>query len=120
MLQINDLASFHNLWRRDNYKRVMGVGKTETTSLRLCMVKLTFLHQILFQSTFPLFVQILKSIYCRYMYVLCFFHIGIKHGFSCINVHQVPRKVLKTEGQSQEFQHLSRDLANANALKNNA
>ena len=43
---------------------------------------------------------------------------GIKHGFSCINIHQVPREVLKTEAKGRGFQHLPRDLANANALKN--
>ena len=35
--------------------------------------------------------------------------IGIKYGFSCINIHQVPWEVC--------FQHLPRDLANVNALK---
>ena len=37
--------------------------------------------------------------------------IGIKHGFSCINIRQVPREVLKTEAGGP------RDLANVNALK---
>ena len=45
--------------------------------------------------------------------------IGIKHGFSCINVCQVPRKVLKTEAKGRGFQQLPRDLANVNALENN-
>ena len=27
------------------------------------------------------------------------FNIGIKHGFSCINIHQVPWEVLKTEAE---------------------
>ena len=45
-------------------------------------------------------------------------NIGIKHGFSCINVHQVPWEVLKTEAEDRGFQHLPRDLANVNALKN--
>ena len=43
---------------------------------------------------------------------------GIKHGFSCINIRQVPREVLKTEAGGLGFQHLPRDLANVNALKN--
>ena len=50
-----------------------------------------------------------------------FFHyhnIGIKHGFSCINIRQVPWEVLKTEDEGRGFQHLPRDLANVNALKN--
>ena len=47
-----------------------------------------------------------------------FYIIGIKHGFSCINVRQVPREVLKTEAGGRGFQHLPRDLANVNALKN--
>ena len=38
--------------------------------------------------------------------------------FSCINIRQVPRKVLKTEAGGRGFQHLPRDLANVNALKN--
>ena len=44
--------------------------------------------------------------------------IGIKHGFSCIKVRQVQREVLKTEAGGRGFQHLPRDLANVNALKN--
>ena len=45
-------------------------------------------------------------------------NIGIKHGFSCINIRQVPWEVLKTEAEGRGFQHLSRDLANVSALKN--
>ena len=37
--------------------------------------------------------------------------------FTCINIHQVPREVLKTEAGGRGFQHLPRDLANVNALK---
>ena len=44
--------------------------------------------------------------------------IGIKHGFSCINIRQVPWEVLKTEAEGRGFQHLPRDLAYVNALKN--
>ena len=44
--------------------------------------------------------------------------IGIKHGFSCINIRQVPWEVLKTEAEDRGFQYLPRDLANVNALKN--
>ena len=47
------------------------------------------------------------------------FNIGIKHGFSCINVCQVPREMLKTEAEGRGFQQLPRDLANVNALENN-
>ena len=43
--------------------------------------------------------------------------IGIKHGFSRINIRQVPWEVLKTEA-GRGFQHLTRDLANVNELKN--
>ena len=42
----------------------------------------------------------------------------IKHVFSCTNIRQVPWEVLKTEAESRGFQHLPRDLANVNALKN--
>ena len=45
-------------------------------------------------------------------------NIVIKHGFSCINIRQVPWEVLKTEAGGRGFQHLPRDLANVNALKN--
>ena len=45
------------------------------------------------------------------------FNIGIKHGFSCINIHQIPWDVLKIEAESHGFQHLPRDLENVNALK---
>ena len=43
--------------------------------------------------------------------------IGIKHGFSCINIRQVPWEVLKTEAEGRGFQHLPRGLVNVNALK---
>ena len=39
-------------------------------------------------------------------------NIGIKHGFSCINIRQVPW------ASGLFFQHLPRDLGNVNALKN--
>ena len=45
------------------------------------------------------------------------FIIGIKHGFSCINIRHVPWEELKTEAEGRGFQYLPRDLANANALK---
>ena len=44
--------------------------------------------------------------------------IGIKHGSTCINICQVPWEVLKTEAEGRGFQHLPRDPANVNALKN--
>ena len=44
-------------------------------------------------------------------------NLGIKHGFSCINIRQVPWEVLKTEAEGRGCQHLPRDLANVNALK---
>ena len=52
--------------------------------------------------------------------LLCgaWYNIGIKHGFSCINIRQVPWEVLKTEAEGHGFQYLPRDLANVNALKN--
>ena len=51
-------------------------------------------------------------------FVVRWINIGIKHGFSCINIRQVPWEVLKTEAEGRGFQHLPRDLANVNALKN--
>ena len=47
------------------------------------------------------------------------FIIGIKHGFPCINVFQVPREMLKTEAEGRGFQQFPRDLANVNAVENN-
>ena len=49
---------------------------------------------------------------------VCSDTIGIKHDYSCINIRQVPWEVLKTEAEDCGFQHLQRDLANVNALKN--
>ena len=40
-----------------------------------------------------------------------FFSIGIKHGFSGINIHQVPWEVVETKAEGRGFQHLPRDLA---------
>ena len=45
-------------------------------------------------------------------------NIRIKHGYSCINIRLVPWELLKTEAEGRGFQHLPRDLANVNALKN--
>ena len=45
-------------------------------------------------------------------------NIRIKHGFSCINIRQVPWEVLKTEAEGRGFQYLPRDKANVNALEN--
>ena len=42
--------------------------------------------------------------------------IGIKH-FSCINIPQFPREMVKTESKALDFQ--LRDLLNFNALKKN-
>ena len=49
--------------------------------------------------------------------IVIFLFLGIKHGFSCINIPQVPWEVLKTEAEGRGFQHLPKDLANVNALK---
>ena len=59
--------------------------------------------------------------YCNSAVVPChclFLIIGIKHGFSYINIRQVPWEVLKTKAEARGFQHLPKDLANVNALKN--
>ena len=45
------------------------------------------------------------------------YNIGIKHGFSCINIRQFPWEVLTTEAEGRGCQHLPRNLANVNALK---
>ena len=46
------------------------------------------------------------------------YNIGIKRGFPCINVCQVPREMLKTEAVGRGFQYLPRDRANVNVLEN--
>ena len=38
--------------------------------------------------------------------------------FPCINIHWVPRVVLKTEGAARGFQHRLRNQVNVNARKN--
>ena len=45
--------------------------------------------------------------------------LAIEHGFSCINIRQVPWEVLKTEAEAEGlgFQHLPWDLANINSWK---
>ena len=48
-----------------------------------------------------------------------YYNIGIKHGFPCINVCQVPRVMLKTETKGRGFQHFPRDLVNVNTLEIN-
>ena len=52
------------------------------------------------------------------VFILLEVNIGIKHSLSCINIRQVPWEVLKIEAEGRGFQHLPRDLANVNALKN--
>ena len=37
--------------------------------------------------------------------------------FQCFNIRQVPKEVLKTPASGLGFQHLPRDLTNANAWK---
>ena len=48
---------------------------------------------------------------CPLSWVRGAFNIGIKHGFSCINIRQASWEVLKTEAEGRGFQHLPRDLA---------
>ena len=56
----------------------------------------------------------------KYSDTLTFYHIchyRDQTWFSCINIRQVLREVLKTEAGGRGFQPLPRDLANVNALK---
>ena len=53
-----------------------------------------------------------------FLSIFTYLNIGIKHGFSCISIRQVPREVLKTEAGGRGFQQLHRDLANVNAMNN--
>ena len=52
--------------------------------------------------------------FCHYLFLI----IWIKYDTSCINICQLTWKVLKTEAEGRGLQHLPRDLANVNALKN--
>ena len=63
-------------------------------------------------------VTIPVYLYVYFLHVTLLFITGTKHVFSCINIRQVPREVLKTEVGGRGFQYLPRDLANVNALKN--
>ena len=67
------------------------------------------------------------SVYFQYSRCMCrmvaikrllVLHYRDQIWFSCIKIRQVPWEVLKTEASGLGFQHLSRDLANVNALKN--
>ena len=52
--------------------------------------------------------------------LLEFYSTGIKHGFSCINLHRVLREMLKTKVKAQGCQHLpQRNLVKINAFKEN-
>ena len=62
-------------------------------------------------------VKRIAVVYLYIFYVICMY-IRIKHVFSCINIRQVPWEVVKTEAEGRGFQHLPRNLANVNALKN--
>ena len=46
--------------------------------------------------------------------LLICFNRGIKHDFPFINIHKVPREVLKPEGEARGFQHFPGDDANVN------
>ena len=46
-----------------------------------------------------------KKKYVQYEF---YFNIGIKHGFSCINIRQVPREVLKTKAETENICYISR------------
>ena len=50
-------------------------------------------------------------------FLMIYWIIGIKHGFLCINICQVPREVLNTEVEDQGFQLFPRDRANVKALE---
>ena len=60
---------------------------------------------------------VLVGFFLSWSFHLCS-NIGIKHVFSCNNIRQVPKYVLKTEAGGRDFQHLPRDLVNVNAWKN--
>ena len=66
----------------------------------------------------PRFAASDLGLHCLSLSYLCD-TIGIKHGFPCNNVCQVPREMLKTEAVGLGFQHLPRDLANVNVLEIN-
>ena len=55
-----------------------------------------------FQLCHPHFQNVIIA--CGYLKSLI--NIGIKHGFSCINIRQVPWEVLKTEAEGPGTTHL--------------
>ena len=63
-------------------------------------------------------IFLMPATHIMHMLIERYFNTGFKHGFSCINIRQVPWEVLKTVAEGRGFQHLPRDLANVNALKN--
>ena len=69
-------------------------------------------------SVSALFAIIIQINWSIINHPIKYYTIGIKHGFSCINICQVPWEVLKTEAKGLGFQHLPRDLVNVNTLKN--
>ena len=70
------------------------------------------LCHVYMHSEWYLFIALNKAL------LIFSFNIGIKHGFSCINIRQVLWEVLKTKAGGRSFQHFPRDLENVNALKN--
>ena len=69
------------------------------------------------------FLAIAGRISISYLYNHAISHLcnslGIKHGFACINIHQVTREMVKTKGKVEGIQHLPRDLVNLNPLLHN-
>ena len=61
--------------------------KSLTDSTEACCSKIKSKFLFLFRQTVKFMGWVHKKL----------FNIGIKHGFSCINICQVPREVLKTE-----------------------
>ena len=64
---------------------------------------LTFLRNFLMSFAVSWALDSVTSFFFRKRHVT---NIGIKHGFSCINIRQVPWEVLKTEAEGRGFQHL--------------
>ena len=86
---------------------------------RRCFFKYFTLVSTVFKQLLPICYSYVKSNYCHAInHKQRKYNIGIKHGFSCTNIRQVPWEVLKTETEDYGFQYLQRDLANVNALKN--
>ena len=46
------------------------------------------------------------------------YNIGVKDGFSCINIYKVSKELLENKVERRGFQQPQKDMENVNAMKN--